>query len=313
MLIANYNNGRYLTESIESIKKQSYKNWEIVIVDDGSTDNSKEVYKKYLLDHRIRIYFNGRNRYCGFTKRRCIELSKGEICGFVDSDDALADNNALEIMVKLHKSKPECSLVYSTCYLCNDINDIIGISDRIGKIEDGEDFLINSKKGIAHFATFKRSFYDKTTGINPKLHSAEDNDLYFKLEEAGSIYYFDKPLYLYRTNNPNSISIGNQKKIKDSFLFHIIASLDACERRIKSNSLLYLTKKGTYHYQYRVWLNYYIRNKKALRLNQTIHYCFFYLTINKFTLSSFNHLIKLNKCFEEIITKVKTMFYGYKQ
>ena len=87
VLIANYNNGKYLMDAIESVRQQTYTNWEIILVDDSSTDNSHELYKELEQDERIHIFLNNQNRGCGYTKHRCAELANGEICGFLDPDD----------------------------------------------------------------------------------------------------------------------------------------------------------------------------------------------------------------------------------
>ena len=57
VLIANYNNGKYLQEAVDSVLAQTYTNWEIIIVDDKSTDNSAEVYNQYKDDSRFHIYY----------------------------------------------------------------------------------------------------------------------------------------------------------------------------------------------------------------------------------------------------------------
>ena len=84
VLITNYNNGRYLQEAIDSVLAQTYTNWEIILVDDKSTDNSFEIYEKYKDDGRFKIYYNEVNMGCGYTKHRCAELASGELCGFLD-------------------------------------------------------------------------------------------------------------------------------------------------------------------------------------------------------------------------------------
>ena len=71
VLIANYNNGKYLMEAIESVRQQTYTNWEIILVDDASTDNSKDIYRELENDSRIHIFYNEQNKGCGYTKRRC--------------------------------------------------------------------------------------------------------------------------------------------------------------------------------------------------------------------------------------------------
>ena len=84
ILIANYNNGRYLQEAIDSVLAQTYTNWEIVLVDDKSTDQSFEIYEKYKDDYRFRFFYNDQNMGCGYTKRRCVSMAKGDLCGFLD-------------------------------------------------------------------------------------------------------------------------------------------------------------------------------------------------------------------------------------
>ena len=86
VLIANYNNGIFLMDAINSIRCQSYQQWEIIIVDDASDDCSHDIYKKLEYDDRVHIFYNGMNRGCGYTKRRCVDLANGPLCGFLDPD-----------------------------------------------------------------------------------------------------------------------------------------------------------------------------------------------------------------------------------
>ena len=118
VLLANYNNAPYLREAIESVRLQPYENWEIVVVDDASTDDSLAVLNVYADDPRIRVISNDQNRGCGYTKRRCAELARGELCAYLDPDDALLPE-ALETMVKAHAEHPECALVYSKYFHCD--------------------------------------------------------------------------------------------------------------------------------------------------------------------------------------------------
>ena len=88
ILIANYNNGKYLQACLDSVFAQTYTNWEIILVDDASKDKiSSALYKKYDNHPQIHIFYNEKNKGCGYTKRRCVELGNGEICGFLDPDD----------------------------------------------------------------------------------------------------------------------------------------------------------------------------------------------------------------------------------
>ena len=116
VLITNYNNGCYLQEAIDSVLAQEYGNWEIVIVDDKSTDNSIEIYDKYKDDNRFHVYFNEKNEGVGYTKNRCVEKANGWICGFLDPDDVLVGEEVFGIMVKTHMDNIGASMVYSNMY-----------------------------------------------------------------------------------------------------------------------------------------------------------------------------------------------------
>ena len=228
VLIANHNDGKYIEYAIDSILKQTYTNWEIIIVDDASTDDSKTIYKKYLNDTRFHIYYNDTQRGCGFTKRKCVEMSHGDICGFVDADDALTPN-ALELMVSKHAENGNASLIYSNYYYCDKDLKIINISYSQCSIPHDSSFLELGHGAISHFVTFKKSYYSKTEGISEYLKLAEDHDLYFKLEEVGPSVFIDIPLYYYRCNTNNNISLGDNI-IKASY-WDILAIYEACKRR----------------------------------------------------------------------------------
>ena len=228
ILMANYNNGIYLMDAIESVRKQTYANWEIVLVDDSSTDNSEEIYRELEKDERIHIYRNENNKGCGYTKRRCAELATGELCGFLDPDDALLPE-AIETMVVEHNKFPKASLIYS----CHVIADEHLENQRIVKgnaVEEGKTYLESTEGGPTHFASFKRDLYKKTKGIDSKFIRAVDQDLYFKLEEVGELKYVNQPLYIYRQGTGSNISLGNLN-VRKALCWDMIAMVDACQRR----------------------------------------------------------------------------------
>lgn len=290
VLIANYNNGRFLQEAIDSVLAQTYTNWEIVLMDDKSTDNSFEIYENYKDDARFHIYYNDENRGCGYTKRRCVELASGGLCGFLDPDDKLVPE-ALSIMVGAHDSHPECSLIYSTLYLWDDIKDAKTILDAVGPMAKGEDFLVSTQKIVSHFAVFKRSYYEKTEGIDKTLQSAVDFDLYVKLEEMGELCFVDEPLYYYRQGNVNSISIGNKDLKNKAFANRMRASLNAFVRRIKGKHPLFVAHKQkclhVMHWQLGYYHKYLERHSR-----RWMYYAFWYWRGNNCSVKSLNHIRK---------------------
>jgi glycosyltransferase involved in cell wall biosynthesis len=224
ILIANYNNSKFLDVCLESVYNQTYKNWEVIFVDDYSTDNSLEIINKYAdKDKRIKIFSNEKNNGCGFTKAACVQFASGEICGFLDSDDALLPM-ALEIMIHKHFECPNAALIYSRRFHCNEKLKKCDVSeDNTGKFTSQI-----STPLINHFCSFKKEMYDKTTGIDPYMKRAVDQDLYLKLEERGDVVFLPEVLYLYR-HNTNSISLDNNEYKAQAW--HIYANSNACRRR----------------------------------------------------------------------------------
>ncbi|TNF50550.1 MAG: glycosyltransferase [Bacteroidetes bacterium] len=231
ILVANYNNGQYLEDCLKSIFAQTYKNWEIVIVDDASTDNSPDIYNKFIKHPRIKTFTNNKNEGCGFTKRECVNHASGDICGFVDADDALLPE-ALEKMVKAHLDNPDASVISSKFYYADLFLNKTNEGNIGERIPDGYSYLTYGKWAITHFATFKRSSYNKTEGIDPKFKMAVDQDLYLKLEEAGHPLFMDRFLYLYRIT-PQSIS--KKDKGYNAHLWYFQAVKDAYARRLENN------------------------------------------------------------------------------
>lgn len=225
VLIANYNNGIYLQNAIDGVLNQSFSSWEIIIVDDCSTDDSFEVYSRYANDPRFHIYKNEINRGSTYTKWRCIEESNGDFCGFLDADDFLA-SDALEKMVKAHLVNPTASIITSRLYYC-DPNLAIIKEGRLLKIPENKSYLTNFDYQPEHFLTFKKSFYKKTKGLNINNRIGDDHELCILLEEVGKWIVIDEFLYYYR-NSEKSIS-----KIREMecYYWNIIVEHEACMRR----------------------------------------------------------------------------------
>lgn len=215
VLVANYNNGIYIRDALYSVLSQSYNSWEVILVDDASTDNSLEVIEPFLKDKRIKLYRNEINHGCGFTKSRCISLATGPICGFLDSDDRLSPD-ALKYMVDAHEKQPLYALINSTHYECDEYLNINQIAQSPAAIPDDMTYLIMPGR-VSHFATFKINFYRRTGGIDRDLTKSVDQDLYYKLEDYGKIGFINKPLYFYR-HHKNSISLWDNQL--PAFLVH---------------------------------------------------------------------------------------------
>lgn len=202
VLVANYNNGRYLREALDSVRQQTYDHWQVVIVDDGSTDESHDIYKELASDSRIKVVLNDRNRGCTFTKKRCIDESDGELCGFLDADDQLLPE-ALEKMAAVHTQNDNAAVVTSKFYYCDAKMNIKRESKPVIPLE-GESYLTHADFRPAPFISFKKEKYNMTQGLNPDNRIGDDQELLLLLEEVGDYMVLDEFTYKYR-QQPNSM------------------------------------------------------------------------------------------------------------
>lgn len=87
IIMPSYNTAKYIAESIRSVLAQTYEKWELLIVDDCSTDNTDEIVKPFLADERIRYFKNEKNSGAALTRNRAMHEARGEWIAFLDSDD----------------------------------------------------------------------------------------------------------------------------------------------------------------------------------------------------------------------------------
>ncbi len=95
IIMPSYNTGKYIAETIDSVLAQTYSDWELLIVDDCSTDNTDAVVSKYLTDERIHYIKNDKNSGAAVSRNRALRKAKGKWIAFLDSDD-LWENDKLQ-------------------------------------------------------------------------------------------------------------------------------------------------------------------------------------------------------------------------
>lgn len=237
IIVANYNNNEYLPELIASVQKQTYPNWELIIVDDCSDISPRKILLPYLNDNRINVIYHDENKGVGGAFRTGAQNTQGTVIGMLGADDALMPQ-ALERMMKAHELNPEMSLINSDCYWCDVNLNVIEKYKFNYPLNDGEHLL--DKLSVGNFATFKKILYQRTSGFDANLRKAVDHDIFLKLDEVGKLGYVHEPLYLYRSN-PIGIS-QNENGIKAA-QYSIIAKLNAYERRKVKTDVYNISKK----------------------------------------------------------------------
>tara|TARA_B110000881_G_C18500165_1_gene476400 strand:+ start:147 stop:920 length:774 start_codon:yes stop_codon:yes gene_type:complete len=124
IILPNYNSLKYIDATIKSVINQSFKNWELIIIDDCSDEKTKKILSKYLKNKKIKIIWLKRNRGAGYCRNLAIKKSKSKYLAFIDSDD-LWEKNKLKIQLE-YMVKNNYSFTYTNYKTIDDNNKIIG-------------------------------------------------------------------------------------------------------------------------------------------------------------------------------------------
>ncbi|MCM8820036.1 MAG: glycosyltransferase [Candidatus Omnitrophica bacterium] len=219
-----YNAGDFLVEAIESILHQTYKNFEFIIVDDASIDNSWQILKVFKKkDKRIKIYKFKKNVGVSQTVKFAIEKTKGKFLARMDADD-VAHPQRLEKQLNYLLKNPQTVAVGSQCYLINKKGKILGRKTFPTKFEDVYKYIftfipIQQPTLMINKTKLPKDFEYYYDGMN----TAEEVELLFKLFRYGKVENLEEILHYYRLHEKNT-SLQNLKK---TFLLTLISRIKA--------------------------------------------------------------------------------------
>ena len=249
-LVTNYNNAKYIGECLDSIIAQNNPNWDCLVIDDCSSDNSVSIIKQYESE-KIKLIRNEKNINQIKSLIKLFGLCKTDIVGIIDSDDTIHQETT-DFVLDGYKISPKIGLVYTNCieYDENLKEPIyIGHSERLpfGPVSSIVFGYVSSLR------TFRLSAYYKTQGYDLDLLYAEDLDLMYKLEEVCLPYFINKYLYNYRrVPKSRSREVRNRTIGLEN---HYLAKKNAIKRRL-SMSRIAITLSTIYvHSEYRSKLN----------------------------------------------------------
>lgn len=195
--ISFYNADHYLLDSIKSVFAQTYQNWELILIDDGSTDRSLEIANS-IKDSRVRVISDGKNKKLAGRLNEVTELAKYDFIARMDADDLMVPNR-LEIQMKVLENNPEFDIVTSGVYSA--LNDLTIIGKR-GTDYKGVSFeeIISRKKGVTHAAVLARKSWYKRNKYNENLKIAQDLELWTRssVNNDLKVISLKEPLYIYR-------------------------------------------------------------------------------------------------------------------
>lgn len=209
-----YNSSEHIKKSIDSILCQSFKDFEFIIWDDGSKDDTKEIVQSYS-DERIRYYYH-ENTGLGQALRFACEKANASIIARMDSDD-IAIPNRLELEYNYLITHPDTVLVSSAVNYIDDSDRLLGYSFPYTKSSIVHKIMKTGGSVIVHPASmFRKSAYDKAGGYLP-LKKAQDSLLFSKMMKYGKLVVLPDILLNYRISL-NSISSQTSSSSYDSII-----------------------------------------------------------------------------------------------
>lgn len=224
VIIPTYNSARYLPEAIESVIGQTYQDFEIIVVDDGSTDNTQEVVENALQGYSNKIlYFYQENQGHAITRNVGIRHSVGEYIAFLDADDKWAPNK-LERQMTYLDGHPTVGHVHCARIRVDKDGDLLPTPRVSIQFLSGNIFyhlllrkahictssVVCRKECLNNVGYFDEHFPDKIGG--------EDRDLWLRIAKKYPIGYIDEPLVYYRYfTNSLSKTRGRESIIKGRY------------------------------------------------------------------------------------------------
>jgi glycosyltransferase involved in cell wall biosynthesis len=187
VVIPCYNQGHFLREAIESVLAQSYRNFEIIVVDDGSTDNTSQIARTY---PSVR-YIHQNNRGLAAARNTGIEHSKGTFVVFLDADDRLV-TIALEAGLYHLNAHPECAFV-SGRYSVLRSNGQITLQSRHSFVEKDHylELLRGIYIGMHGTVMYRRAVFESVGGFDPSFGACEDYDMYLRVARTNPVFSHD--------------------------------------------------------------------------------------------------------------------------
>ena len=203
VMMPTYNNAKYIKQAIESIYAQNYDNIEIIVVDDGSTDNTKEIVQQY----KDIKYFYIEHKGIPFARNLVLEKSKGEYIAILDSDDYWLPEK-LNTQMQYFKEHPDCEIVFTK--FKNIIDNEKIRNDRITINEKNRE---EKEKKYLPTALIKKSLFEKYGVFDEDFQTGEDSELMFRFEKNGVNlnHYVATILYIRRLHG-NNITLRVRQK-----------------------------------------------------------------------------------------------------
>ena len=194
IIIPTYNRASYIEEALDSIKKQTFTDYEIIVVDDGSTDNTKEILEKY---EGIRCIYLEHVGIAG-ARNTAVKAARGKWIAFLDSDDLWKEDKLQKQVDYLH-THPDCRIVYTKFSNFNEISED-GLGERKKRLLQTDDISWYLPSALVDVRLF-----DEVGMFDKKWESNDDTEWNFRLKfyKVNMNHCINEVLYLHRVHGSN--------------------------------------------------------------------------------------------------------------
>ena len=213
-----YNGEQYLEEALQSIFLQTYKEWELVVVNDGSIDSTERIIARHSDAGWPIVYHSQKNAGLGTARNKAFQLSTGEYLAFIDQDDVWLPQK-LEKQVAAFEMDRSLALVYSDTYYINQDGKKLGTAFKRSPPPKGDPFIgLLTRRNFMPCLTVvvKRQTVQDVGGFNETLKYSEDYDLFLKIAFKYKVSCIPEPLARNRLHAGNLGGTGSVAMMKEA-------------------------------------------------------------------------------------------------
>ncbi len=226
-----YNAASFIGDAVESVLAQTYADWELIVVDDGSTDATHDTMHRYT-DPRI-VYLGQDNKGAAAARNAALEVASGEYVAFLDADDLYLPN-ALGDLVAYLDSHQDADIVYSDGFFCDEEDrPLMRLSEHRPGLYEGDvlEILVLTSSVICAInctLTRRAAIVDHTIRFDPGLVIGEDWDFWIQLPRSARFGYLDKLTCMYRVHGANTTRVSGVVERRSDLVHGRLKVINSC-------------------------------------------------------------------------------------
>lgn len=204
VILPTYNRAHSIANAIKSLLIQEFKNWELIIIDDGSSDNTKELVGNFD-DLRIKYHYQN-NTERSVARNNGFKVSKGKYICFLDSDDEYCANHLIAFYSFLEINSFPVAMVFSNAMV---IKDGICFNEPVAKLEKGDSLAYILQNSIIPDRVCLHAHILKEYQFNPQVNIGEDAILWAQLTSKYPLMHLNEATIKYHVHDDNSVNLKN--------------------------------------------------------------------------------------------------------